>query len=105
MTSNGLYGTFSDLRPGELRRWDVLFEPSCQVLDEPSGTSSGTIAVRTSVGVQRYGTDELVWAFRPTNADVGCDECGAGPGVPCNPMTCCALALLSDAAEAAREDR
>ena len=105
MTFNDLDGTFTHRCPGELRRWDVLFDPPCQVLDEPSATVAGTVAVRTSAGERRFGTDEPVWAFRPANADVACEECGADPGVPCNPTTCCALAMLKDAAEAAREDR
>lgn len=98
-------GTFTYLRARDLRRWDVLFDPVRQIVDEPSEEDAAIIAVQTSIGRQRYGADVPVWAYRPADPQRSCDECGADSGVPCNPVTCCALALLEDAAETAREER
>jgi hypothetical protein len=95
-------GVFTFLRADELRRWDVLFDPVRQVLDDPRILSSKVVALQSSAGPQEYGADALVWVYRPEASERGCDECGAEPGQPCNPVTCCALETLADAAEAAR---
>ncbi|MEV0406630.1 hypothetical protein [Actinoallomurus sp. NPDC050550] len=104
-TNDQFDGSFAYVRAGDLRRWDVLFAPVRQITDEPSKEDAAIIAVQTSIGPQWYDADVLVWAFRPADPQRGCDECGADPGAPCNPVTCCALAMLEDAAEAAREER
>ena len=95
-------GVFGFLRAEELRPWDVLFDPVCQILDEPCVVSAEVVSVRSSVGPQVFGVGRDVWVYRPSNSMVACDECGAEPGQPCNPSTCCALGVLADAAEEAR---
>lgn len=106
MNCDDLYdGVFTCLRADELRRWDVLFNPVCQILDDPCALSARVISVQSSVGPRALGVDQKLWAFRPSGAMRGCEECGAGPGEPCDPVTCCALDALADAAEAARRNQ
>lgn len=95
-------GVFTFLRADELRRWDVLFDPVRQVLDDPWALSFTCVALKSSAGPEAYGADDLLWVYRPSASEAGCDDCGADPGEPCNPVTCCALETLADAAEAAR---
>jgi hypothetical protein len=103
MILDDLYdGAFTYLRADELRRWDVLFDPVCQVVDDPCVLSANVVSVQSSTGPRAFGVGQDVWAFRPSSSTAGCDECGAGPEEPCNPGTCCALDTLADAAEAAR---
>jgi hypothetical protein len=103
MTLDDLYdGVFTYLRADELRRWDVLFNPVCQVLDNPCALSASVVSVQSSQGPRVFGVGKDVWVYRPSSPTTACDECGAEPGQPCNPGTCCALDTLADAAEAAR---
>ena len=106
MQSEDLFdGVFTFQRADELRAWDVLFDPVCQVLDDPCGLSTRFVSVQSSVGPRVFDVGRDVWIYRPSNSVAGCDECGAEPGQPCNPSTCCALGMLADAAEAARARR
>jgi hypothetical protein len=97
-----LDGVFTYVRADEVRRWDVLFNPVRQVVDDAMGTGPKTVEMETATGPQEYGSDALLWVYRPSNTETSCDECGAEPGVPCNPTTCCALDMLADVAEAVR---
>ena len=103
MTLDDLYdGVFTYLRADELRRWDVLVNPVCQVLDEPCALSASVVSVQSSAGARVFGVRQDVWVYRPSSSATECEECGAEPGRPCNLVTCCGLETLADAAEAAR---
>ncbi|WP_329260864.1 hypothetical protein OG417_25200 [Actinoallomurus sp. NBC_01490] len=102
-SNDHLDGVFGYVRADELRRWDVLFAPVRQVVDDPSAADPKTVEVETAIGPQEYGSDTLLWTYRPNSTNTGCGECGAEPGVPCNPMTCCALEMLADLSERVRE--
>lgn len=102
MTFDLYDGVFTHLRADELRRWDVMFNPVCQVLDDACVLSASVVSVQSSQGPRVFGVGQNVWVYRPSGPTTGCDECGAEPGQPCNTVTCCALDTLADAAEATR---
>ncbi|WP_329240303.1 hypothetical protein OG417_40005 [Actinoallomurus sp. NBC_01490] len=97
-----LDGIFGYMRADELRPSDVLFDPARQVVGDPLKTGPKTVEVKTTTGPHEYGSDTLLWVYRPAKTHMSCGECGAEPGVPCNAMTCCALEMLADVAEAVR---
>ncbi|MDN3359284.1 hypothetical protein [Actinomadura sp. DC4] len=103
MTFDDLYdGVFTHLRADELRRWDVMFNPVCQVLGDPCVLNTSVVSVQSLQGPRVFSVGQDVWVYRPSGPTTGCDECGAEPEQPCNPVTCCALDTLADAAEATR---